>query len=139
MEIIFRAFCCSIIHTRHLVLSTMHTRDAKGAIYRLLEFDVSLSEIEQTLIAVSAQRLVQLTCPFCDGHCSPFCKKLRQKRRLSIYELLYGRNLSAVIKEAQGEVSQYHYQTLKDVIKKGIALGYLYPNSYDRWVFHHED
>ena len=125
--------------TGHLVLSTMHTRDAKGAIYRLLEFDVSLSEIEQTLIAVSAQRLVQLKCPFCEGTCSPYCKKLRKKRRLSIYELLYGKNLSAVMKEAKGEAASYSYPTLKDVIKKGIALGYLYPNSYDRWVFHYED
>ncbi|MBO1512333.1 competence type IV pilus ATPase ComGA [Metabacillus bambusae] len=125
--------------TGHLVLSTMHTRDAKGAIYRLLEFDVSLSEIEQTLIAVSAQRLVQLKCPFCEGECSPFCKKLRKKRRLSVYELLYGKNLTAVVKEAKGEASAYSYPMLKDVIKKGIALGYLYPNSYDRWVFRYED
>ncbi|WP_226667453.1 competence type IV pilus ATPase ComGA [Metabacillus litoralis] len=125
--------------TGHLVLSTMHTRDAKGALYRLLEFDVSLSEIEQTLVAVTAQRLVQLKCPFCEGICSPYCKKLRQKRRLSVYELLYGKNLTAVIKEAKGEVSSYYYPTLKDVIKKGIALGYLYPHSYDRWVFKHED
>lgn len=100
---------------------------------------MSLSEIEQTLIAVSAQRLVQLKCPFCEDQCSPFCKKLRQKRRLSIYELLYGKNLTAVVKEAKGELTSYQYPTLKDVIKKGIALGYLYPNSYDRWVFRYED
>lgn len=125
--------------TGHLVLSTMHTRDAKGAIYRLLEFDVSLSEIEQTLIAVSAQRLVQIKCPFCEGPCSPFCRKLRKNRRLSVYEILYGRNLAAVVKEAKGESTVYRYPTLKDVIKKGIALGYLYPNSYDRWVYNYED
>lgn len=125
--------------TGHLVLSTMHTRDAKGAIYRLLEFDVSLSEIEQTLIAISAQRLVQLKCPFCEGECSTFCRKMRKKRRLSIYELLYGKNLSAVINEAKGEDSLYHYPKIKDVIRKGIALGYLYPQSYDRWVYHYDD
>ncbi|MDQ0231968.1 competence type IV pilus ATPase ComGA [Metabacillus malikii] len=125
--------------TGHLVLSTMHTRDAKGAIYRLLEFDVSLSEIEQTLIAVTAQRLVQLRCPFCDDQCSPHCLKLRRKRRLSVYELLYGKELAAVIQEAKGERTTYRYQTLRDVIKKGIALGYLNPDSYQRWVYHYEE
>ncbi len=125
--------------TGHLVLSTMHTREAKGAIYRLLEFDVSLSEIEQTLIAVSAQRLVKLKCPYCSEECSTYCKKMRERRRLSVYELLYGRNLSAVLKEAKGEQTEYYYPTLKQVIKKGIALGYLYPQTYDRWVFHYED
>lgn len=125
--------------TGHLVLSTMHTKDAKGAIYRLLEFNVSLSEIEQTLIAVSAQRLVPIKCPYCEGECSTYCKKMRKKRRLSVYELLYGRNLSAVLKEAKGETTTYDYPTLKDVIKKGIALGYLYPKTYDRWVFRYDD
>ena len=43
--------------TGHLVLTTMHTRDAKGAIYRLVEFGVNWQEIEQTLVAITAQRL----------------------------------------------------------------------------------
>ena len=33
----------------------MHTRDARGAIARLLEFGVSRQEIEQTLVAVTAK------------------------------------------------------------------------------------
>ncbi|MDA6151382.1 ATPase, T2SS/T4P/T4SS family, partial [Escherichia coli] len=59
--------------TGHLVLSTMHTRDAQGAVYRLAEFGVNMMEIEQTLVAVTAQRLVELNCPYCEGECSPFC------------------------------------------------------------------
>ncbi|MDF0727792.1 competence type IV pilus ATPase ComGA [Cytobacillus sp. S13-E01] len=124
--------------TGHLVLTTMHTRDAKGAIYRLLEFDVSLQEIEQTIIAVAAQRLVELKCPFCEGKCSSYCKKMRKIRRASVYELLNGRALSEVMKEAKGESSVYNYRKLRDVIKKGIALGYLQPEELDRWVFKDE-
>ncbi|REJ18512.1 MAG: competence protein ComG [Bacillaceae bacterium] len=123
----------------HLVLTTMHTRDAKGAIYRLLEFGVTFSEIEQTLIAVAAQRLVHLICPFCKGNCPPYCKKLKEIRRIGVYDLLYGKNLTAAIREAKGEEqSELDYMKLKDVIKKGIALGYLYPDIYDRWVFEYE-
>lgn len=124
--------------TGHLVLSTMHTKDTKGAIYRLLEFGISFSEIEQTLIALVAQRLVDITCPYCKDDCSPYCKTLRKTRRTSIYELLYGRNLSAAIREAKGEEATFDYKRLKDVIKKGIALGYLYPKTYERWVYEYE-
>jgi competence protein ComGA len=124
--------------TGHLVLTTMHTKDAKSAIYRLLEFDVSLQEIEQTLVAVAAQRLLDLTCPFCQGKCSPFCKRLRKTRRVSVYELLCGRPLCQVLKEARGEKGDSRYQKLRDCIKKGIALGYLYPEAYEQWVFHEE-
>lgn len=108
--------------TGHLVLSTMHTRDSKGAIYRLLEFDVSLQEIEQTLIAIAAQRLVDLKCPYCEGKCSPLCKKHRKVRRVGVYELLNGHALTEVMKEARGDKADYHYEKLKDVIKKGLPL-----------------
>lgn len=125
--------------TGHLVLSTMHTKDSKGAVYRLIEFGVPLSEIEQTLIALVAQRLVTVACPYCKEECSPYCKSLRGARRLSIYELLYGKNLTEAIREARGEEAVLHYQKLKDVIKKGIALGFLSPSTYDRWVLDHEE
>jgi competence protein ComGA len=123
--------------TGHLVLSTMHTKDAKGAIYRLLEFGIKLSEIEQTLIAVAAQRLVEVRCPFCgENPCSVYCKLLRKTRRASVYELLYGKSLSICIHEAQGERAVHRYLTLKRLLRKGVAFGYLTNKTYFRWVLH---
>ncbi|MDQ0975871.1 type II secretory ATPase GspE/PulE/Tfp pilus assembly ATPase PilB-like protein [Neobacillus niacini] len=125
--------------TGHLVLSTMHTRDAKGAVYRLHEFGVNWLEVEQTLIAVTAQRLVELTCPFCQGECSPFCYSYGRWKRASVFELLSGRNLNATMKEAKGEDIISRYTTVKEVIKKGIALGYIQESEYDRLVYNHEE
>ncbi|NNH79207.1 type II/IV secretion system protein [Acinetobacter sp. ANC 5380] len=45
--------------TGHLVLSTLHTNSSIGAISRLMELGVDPSHINETLIAVSAQRLVR--------------------------------------------------------------------------------
>lgn len=120
--------------TGHLVLSTMHTRDAKGAIYRLMEFGVGKLEIEQTLVAVAAQRLVEIVCPFCQDICSPYCFSSNRLKRASVFELLTGRALMSVL---QGE--EPTYKTLKDVIRKGIALGYIKDSEYDRWVFDDEE
>ncbi|GAA3322001.1 hypothetical protein GCM10020331_040140 [Ectobacillus funiculus] len=50
--------------TGHLVLTTLHTKDAKGAVLRLLDYGITLEEIEQSLLAVAAQRLVEMKCPF---------------------------------------------------------------------------
>lgn len=124
--------------TGHLVLSTMHTRDAKGAIYRLREFGVNAVEIEQTLVAVTAQRLVELVCPFCEGECTPFCYSYGRWKRASVFELLAGRALNAALKEARGEEVIIQYRTLKEVIKKGIALGYIKETEYARWVLENE-
>lgn len=124
--------------TGHLVLTTMHTRDAKGAIYRLMEFGVSWQEIKQTLVAVTAQRLVELTCPYCSGNCSPLCFSYRRAKRASVFELLTGHSLTSALNEVKGEQSFYHFQTLKEEIRKGIALGYIKESEFDRWVYTNE-
>lgn len=55
--------------TGHLVLSTLHTNDAPGAISRLLELGVAPYLIKTTLLGVMAQRLVRILCPDCKtGH-----------------------------------------------------------------------
>jgi competence protein ComGA len=124
--------------TGHLVLSTMHTRDALGAVYRLHEFGVNWLEVEQTLIAVTAQRLVELTCPFCEADCSPFCYSSGRWKKASVFELLSGRNLNSTMRAAKGERVETHYRTIKDVIKKGIALGYIKDSEYERLVYDNE-
>lgn len=124
--------------TGHLVLTTMHTRDSKGAIYRLIEFGVNWQEIEQTLVAITAQRLVELTCPFCSSHCTPSCFGYERPKRASVFELLSGRDLRAALGEARGEDSKFCYKTLREEIRKGIALGYIKESEFARWVFTNE-
>lgn len=116
--------------TGHLVMTTLHTNDAKGAVLRFMDYGITLQEIEQSLLAVAAQRLVELKCPFCKGKCSPLCKGMRQVRQASIYELLYGHELKQVIREANGEHVTYHYETLQECVRKGYALGFLEEDMY---------
>jgi len=51
--------------TGHLVLSTLHTNDAPGAVTRLVDMGVEPFLISSTLMAVLAQRLVRTTCKKC--------------------------------------------------------------------------
>ena len=51
--------------TGHLVLSTLHTNDAPGAITRLVDMGVEPFLISSTLMAVLAQRLVRTVCKKC--------------------------------------------------------------------------
>lgn len=53
--------------TGHLVLSTLHTNDAAGAISRLIEMGVEGFLISSALLAVASQRLVRRICPECHG------------------------------------------------------------------------
>jgi type IV pilus assembly protein PilB len=51
--------------TGHLVLSTLHTNDAAGAVTRLIDMGVEPFLISSTLMAVLAQRLVRTVCKKC--------------------------------------------------------------------------
>lgn len=51
--------------TGHLVLASMHTNDATGAIARLADLGVQRGEIASTFRGATAQRLVRRVCPKC--------------------------------------------------------------------------
>ena len=45
--------------TGHLVFSTVHSKDPAGCFYRMMDFGVSAEELRQTVICISAQRLIR--------------------------------------------------------------------------------
>jgi type IV pilus assembly protein PilB len=51
--------------TGHLVLSTLHTNDAAGAITRLIDMGIEPFLVASALVGVIAQRLVRRICPNC--------------------------------------------------------------------------
>jgi general secretion pathway protein E len=59
--------------TGHLVFSTVHTRDASGAVTRLIELGVEPFLLASVLRGVLAQRLVRRICPSCvvEGRLTP--------------------------------------------------------------------
>ena len=51
--------------TGHLVLSTLHTNDAIGAVARLIDLGIEPYLVADALLGVGAQRLVRITCSDC--------------------------------------------------------------------------
>lgn len=116
--------------TGHLVLSTLHTNTAIGAITRLRDMGIESFLLSSTLLGVLAQRLVRTLCPDCREryHPSPKeceiagvpysddiylyrpvgCKKCNNsgyKGRTGIHELLLVNNeVRESINEAKGEL-----------------------------------
>lgn len=57
--------------TGHLVLSTLHTNDAPGAVTRLIDMGIEPFLISSSLLGVMAQRLVRLICAHCKESYTP--------------------------------------------------------------------
>ena len=80
--------------TGHLVLSTLHTNDAVGAVTRLLDMGVEPFLVSSSLYGVLSQRLVRKLCKSCGGsgtHEGSRCRKCGGtgfKGRCGVFELL---------------------------------------------------
>lgn len=64
--------------TGHLVLSTLHTNDAPGAISRLIDMGVEPFLVSSSVLAVIAQRLVRIICKDCKENYVPSAKLLEE-------------------------------------------------------------
>lgn len=64
--------------TGHLVLSTLHTNDAAGAISRLINLGIPPFLAASALLGAIAQRLVRIVCPKCKASYSPSSEELKQ-------------------------------------------------------------
>lgn len=64
--------------TGHLVLSTLHTNDAPGAVTRLVDMGVEPFLVSSSLLAVIAQRLVRIICKGCKENYAPPGKLLEE-------------------------------------------------------------
>ncbi len=71
-EIAFRA-----AQTGHLVLSTLHTNTAPGAIIRLLDMGVEPYLISSSLTGVLNQRLVRSICNSCKEEYKPYVEEIK--------------------------------------------------------------
>jgi len=55
--------------TGHLILTTLHTEDAAGAIVRLLDIGIEQFMISSTVVSAVSQRLLRHVCPDCSTPC----------------------------------------------------------------------
>ena len=97
--------------TGHLVLSTLHTNDAVGAVTRLIDMGVEPYLLSSALLGVIGQRLVRTVCPTCE------------KQYLASTEL----------------VKQYGWQGQRDVkLAKGSGCDECYDSGYKGRMGIHE-
>jgi len=135
--------------TGHLVLSTLHTNTALGAITRLQDMGIEPFLLSSSLLAVMAQRLVRTLCPACKRPIGPSraerellrldaaqsvtiyqshgciqCKGTGYRGRMGIYELIVvDDTLRGMIYDAANEqlMESYCRQSIPGIFDDGVA------------------
>ena len=107
--------------TGHLVLTTLHTNDAAGAVARLLDMGVEPYLLSSTLLGVLAQRLVRRICPQCqEGSRLP---KSLQERYPELTMVYRGRGCQGCRQTGfNGRVGVFELLVIDDVMQAKVAL-----------------
>jgi MSHA biogenesis protein MshE len=80
--------------TGHMVLSTLHTRDAASAPLRLVDMGVPRYMVAYSLQAVIAQRLLRVNCESCSKPRAPEAQELEWLRSVGVVDPGAGRILA---------------------------------------------
>lgn len=133
--------------TGHLVLSTLHTNTAVGAVTRLVDMGVEPFLIASSLVGVLAQRLVRRLCPECkqpakvdeiqqelmgiNYEADIFtakgcvdCDHIGYQGRLGIYELIVmDEGLRRLVHDqaSEGELNNYARRSSQSLMQSGFA------------------
>jgi len=114
--------------TGHLVLSTIHTNDAPGAVVRLRDMGIEPFLITSSLIGVLAQRLVRVICPKCkEGYVPP----VDALKRLGVdgaqpddVQLFRGRGCEACRKTGyKGRIGVFELMVMTDALRALAVTG----------------
>lgn len=108
--------------TGHLVLSTIHAKNAQGTIDRLIDLGINRNQMSQTLIAVSAIQLL------------PIKYLGNQSRRAAIVELLDGQILQRMIKGDDFTIMN-HYHSFQHLREKAYLYGFISEEVYNETNF----
>ncbi|RKQ37779.1 competence type IV pilus ATPase ComGA [Oceanobacillus halophilus] len=98
--------------TGHLVMSTLHAKDALGTIHRLHDMGITSTDLQQSLIAVAAIQLL------------PIQMNKLTTRRAAILELLDGKMLNQVITGADINTSP-NFHSFHHLRKKAYSYGFI--------------
>lgn len=125
--------------TGHLVLSTLHTNDAPGAVVRLIDMGIEPFLVASTLAGAFAQRLVRTTCEACAGARCAACHESGFAGRAVIGEgFLVDDALRALIREGAGtealraELARRGWRSLADDARAKADAGLTSREEADR-------
>ena len=117
--------------TGHLVLSTLHTRNARGAVARLQALGIDREAMESCVRSISSQRLVQRICSHCqnikseaDDPCK-LCNGTGYFGRLGVHEVLSDQQLM---------ISNLQYLTMYEAGLHHVQQGWIEQGTLDAEV-----
>lgn len=120
--------------TGHLIIASVHAKNAEGVLARMHELGISIELLKQTIIAIVFQKLIPIYCEFCEGNCQLFCNNLPvNKKRAALYDLLESSNIRTLSFQDIQMVKSERQRNFNHLLKKVYAYGFISETTHNQY------
>lgn len=119
--------------TGHLIIASVHAKDAYGVLTRLMELGISRELLEQTIIGIVFQKLLPSYCPLCQGHCHSSCNHLASdNKRTVLYDVRHQGALKALFTDETLKEDHCN-RSFNQLLRKVYCYGYISKETYQSY------
>lgn len=123
--------------TGHLIVASIHAKNCRGVISRLLELGISQTVLQQTLIGIAFQNLIPIYCSLCGTNCQTFCTHYpRDQKRAALFEVKTGESLKEWLLNEWKETADVPKvrRDFNHLLEKVKTYGYISEKTYERYL-----
>lgn len=120
--------------TGHLIIASVHAKNAEGVISRLEELGISLDMLSQTIVGIVFQKLLPQYCGLCEGQCHSSCThQANAAKRTVLYDVRSKERLEQLFMPNQGNKLLESSRTFNHLLEKVLSYGYISEKTYQRY------
>lgn len=116
--------------TGHLVLASVHAKNAEGVAQRLAELGIAQNLMLQTVIGIVFQKLLPRYCPFCRGVCKPLCSHFSaSEKKAVLFDVRGPKEIKSILLPTEQSSQGFNHW-----LKKTYAAGYIDAATYTQYA-----
>lgn len=122
--------------TGHLIIASIHAKNAVGVLSRLVELGITHEQLKQTLLGIVFQKLLPKNCPFCQGDCQMDCGHWNvHEKRATVYEVLSGENLQGCLSSESAVLNQpeQRNRSFNSLLRKAYVYGFITQKNFQKY------
>ncbi|HLQ75596.1 MAG TPA: competence type IV pilus ATPase ComGA [Alloiococcus sp.] len=120
--------------TGHLIIASVHAKDAYGVIARLKELGISEELLQQIVIGIVFQKLLPIYCALCGGSCQTSCNHISPAaKRMVLYDVRYNDLLRELFNKNMIKEGDRCNRSFNQLLKKVCAYGYISKETYQSY------
>lgn len=117
--------------TGHLIIASIHAKNAEGVIARMNELGISLEMLQQTILAIVFQKLLPIYCELCEEDCQIYCTHHSiHNKRAALYDVLTSEEFQKINRESVKEFKIERPRSFNQLLRKVLVYGFISEKTY---------